>query len=72
MAMAGDELLTAKQVAEGPMKGKASKAWVLELAKRGELPCLRLGPKKVYFRADQVDAFIASRWSPARIEAAAS
>ena len=54
----GEELLNATQVAE---RMNVVTRYPLMLAKRGELPCLRIGPKCVRFRRQDVEEFLASK-----------
>ncbi len=50
-----ERLLTAEQVAEAL---QVRVRYVYELVRRGSLPCVRLGQRKVRFRAEDVNAFV--------------
>lgn len=41
--------------------------YVLILAERGDLACVRIGAKAVRFRREDVDAFVAARHHPATL-----
>ncbi len=55
-------LLRAEEVAE---RFRVSRAWVYELAKRGELPSVRFGHRAVRFPAEQVEVWLRERMTGA-------
>jgi hypothetical protein len=55
------KLLTAQQVVADKLQGHVTDKWLLMEAQAGRVPCLRLGPRKVLFDEDEMDAWIEAR-----------
>ena len=59
-------LMKAQQVADGPLQGTRSREWVLDEARAGRLPHIRLGKRTILFDSDEVAAWLANGAVPAR------
>jgi hypothetical protein len=59
-------LMKAQQVADGPLHGTRSREWVLDQARAGKLPHIRLGARTILFDIEDVERWIASGAVPAR------
>jgi excisionase family DNA binding protein len=60
------EYLTVDEVAE---RLRVSKGYIWRLAKAGQLPATRLSPRKMRFRATDIDAWIAGKTEEPRVAA---
>jgi hypothetical protein len=66
------KLLTAQEVASGPLQGKKSAKYVLAQAKTGKLASLRLSERTILFDEDDVARWLQGTRAPSTSEPVAS